>query len=481
MILLYHKIYPTSPTEWWVTVGNFYRQMIELQWKKIVYLDQYCPDNPDHLVITFDGCYENVVTYAAPILKHFGYPFEVFIVGDLIGKDNTFESDKEPYAKFANLEQLQLLIKYGGHLQWHTKTHKKLIRLSLKEMMEEIEIPTILRDMDQSGFKWLAYPYGEYNEILIAEAKKRFKGAVSVIQGNDKDIYKLNRLIVTNKTSFKKASTGVIITSYNYGHFLPEAIESVLRQTRLPDRILISDDCSKDDTYEIAIGYKNMYPDLIEVNRNEKNLGIANHFNRALSLMDTDYIMFLGADNRLRSDYLEKTSIILDKNSEVGIVYTDFAFFGPKAKIQYCRFGNEFKGPVIEDTFFIIKFPDFNEKTKKIILKDNFIHGSALFRSRIFKEVGGFDENSLLPEDHNLWIKIIKAGYRAQRVPLPLLEYRQFSNKQANIRNYTYRQMLFYRNECKRLREILEEKSVLFRIYKEYKWFWEKIKNKLKK
>jgi peptidoglycan/xylan/chitin deacetylase (PgdA/CDA1 family) len=122
MILMYHKVHPDSPTAWWVTVNNFYRQMCELQSKKVVYLDAYEPGSTDHYVITFDGVYKNVFEYALPILKHFKYPFEMFLSSDYIGNTNEFDKT-EPAALFASLDELDELVKNGGRLQWHTRSH----------------------------------------------------------------------------------------------------------------------------------------------------------------------------------------------------------------------------------------------------------------------------------------------------------------------------------------------------------------------
>ena len=70
MILMYHKIDIESKTIWWVDVNNFYRQMYELKKKKVVYLDEYDPNDKEQVVITFDGLYKNVLKYAVPILKY---------------------------------------------------------------------------------------------------------------------------------------------------------------------------------------------------------------------------------------------------------------------------------------------------------------------------------------------------------------------------------------------------------------------------
>ena len=67
MILLYHKVYLESPTEWWVDSNDFWRQMYELQNYEVVNLADYDPNNPEHVVITFDGVYENVFQFALPV------------------------------------------------------------------------------------------------------------------------------------------------------------------------------------------------------------------------------------------------------------------------------------------------------------------------------------------------------------------------------------------------------------------------------
>ena len=125
MILMYHKVAPTSPTMWWVAVDEFYRQLHELQNRKVVYLDEYDPDDPLQVVISFDGIYRNVLQYAAPLLKKFNYPFELFVTGDYLGLTNEFDS-VEPRAEFADHDGLKKLVRMGGRLQWHSRSHANL-------------------------------------------------------------------------------------------------------------------------------------------------------------------------------------------------------------------------------------------------------------------------------------------------------------------------------------------------------------------
>src|SRR3972149_637812 len=114
MILMYHKIALEAPTLWWVTADAFWLQMEQLLRYTVVPLSNYDPLNPRHVVITFDGVYENVYTYTLPILRRFGYPFELFVIGDMIGKGNEFDQPVEPPARFASVVQLKTMVKHGG-------------------------------------------------------------------------------------------------------------------------------------------------------------------------------------------------------------------------------------------------------------------------------------------------------------------------------------------------------------------------------
>ncbi len=141
MILLYHKVHPEAKTVFWVTPDAFYLQMSDLRGRKVVYLDDYDPADPDQCVITFDGVYEDILKYAVPILEHFGYPFELFIVGGSIGQGNEFD-EGEPYAPFASRETLQKLVAAGGRLQWHTWSHPLLLSPQPEEAYQrELHVP----------------------------------------------------------------------------------------------------------------------------------------------------------------------------------------------------------------------------------------------------------------------------------------------------------------------------------------------------
>lgn len=444
MILMYHKVSLESPTAWWVTADAFWRQMEQLTRYDVVPLSQYDPGNPRHVVVTFDGTYENVFTYAFPILERFGYPFELFVVGDLIGKGNEFDQPTEPPARFATADQLKAMVRAGGRLQWHTKTHPDLSALDNASLDRELSVPSEMRALDSEGFRWFAYPHGKNPAHVIERVRAGFDGALSCVEGNDTDRYQWNRITVTNGTSFARSTVSLIIPNYNYGRFAAEAIESALAQTVPPKEILFIDDCSDDNSMEVV----KRYEDRITVVRNQKNLGIVDNFNKAVSLTSGDYICFLGADNRFRSDYVEQCQRLLDQRPDVAVVYTNVVFFGPRAEVMAIKLGI----PAVPETtnMFLWRLPDFDEKVRQLLETGNCIHGSSMYRRSAFEQVGGYQKDGP-QEDHNLFRRMVRAGWNAVLCPEFLLEYRQHSRDQADTKVNDALEVVHLRRENKRL------------------------------
>jgi glycosyltransferase involved in cell wall biosynthesis len=112
----------------------------------------------------------------------------------------------------------------------------------------------------------------------------------------------------------------VCIDSYNYGRFLAEAIESVLAQTFDNFEVVITDDCSTDDSFEIAQRYA-ANDSRIKLVRNSQNLGMVRNRNACLALARGEYIKWLHADDFLCSrEALAKMADALDANRAVSLV-----------------------------------------------------------------------------------------------------------------------------------------------------------------
>lgn len=206
-----------------------------------------------------------------------------------------------------------------------------------------------------------------------------------------------------------KKGVGVVIASYGYGHLASQAIESVLSQTRQPDSIFCVDD-GAGDLRAVRAKYEDAP---IKWVHREQNLGtVANFQDILLNFVDTDQVMFLGADNWLRPDTLEKLG-----QRQADIISYDIAVTGPIADAFCRRVGaNE-----VKDGYRIWRFKPGN------IERANFIHGSSLYSTKLAREVGGYEAsgNRNSEEDWMLWRKMLKAGASYVHIPEPMLYYRR--------------------------------------------------------
>ena len=90
-----------------------------------------------------------------------------------------------------------------------------------------------------------------------------------------------------------------ILFGYNQAHFVREAIHGAFAQTYSPLEIILSDDCSSDETFTIMTEMAQNYqgPHKIVLNRNEQNRGVGAHVNRAFGLATGEWIVTAASDD----------------------------------------------------------------------------------------------------------------------------------------------------------------------------------------
>ena len=87
----------------------------------------------------------------------------------------------------------------------------------------------------------------------------------------------------------------IALATYNGERFLREQLDSLYSQSRLPDEVVVCDDCSSDHTVSILEEYKNKYG--LAYYRNDVSLGVNANFFRAISLCSGDYICICDQDD----------------------------------------------------------------------------------------------------------------------------------------------------------------------------------------
>lgn len=204
------------------------------------------------------------------------------------------------------------------------------------------------------------------------------------------------------------AKVSIIMGIYNCATTLPEAIDSILAQTFTDWQLVLCEDGSGDQTYAIAAGYQERYPDKIILLRNERNMGLNYTLNRCLKAATGEYIARMDGDDISLPTRLEKEMAFLDAHPEYAIVSTPMIFFDEGGDWGRC---------------YSIEKP-----TKQDFIKHSPVHCHApcMIRQEAYRAVGGYTEDArmLRFEDVNLWYKLYAKGYTGYNLSEPLYKMR---------------------------------------------------------
>ncbi|MER2552858.1 MAG: glycosyltransferase family A protein [Thauera sp.] len=189
----------------------------------------------------------------------------------------------------------------------------------------------------------------------------------------------------------------IIITNYNYGRFLGEAIDSALAQTWPNKEVIVLDDESRDDSIEVAC----RYPVTVLA---QKNRGLSLARNNALTQASGEYVIFLDADDRLVPTAVEHLMARLAQApADIAYAYGQMRYFGE-------RDGLFASGP-------------FDARR---LAKANYICATTLLRKDVLLAAGGYDNAfRKLREDWELYLRLCSKGYQGVFLPEVVLENRK--------------------------------------------------------
>lgn len=117
----------------------------------------------------------------------------------------------------------------------------------------------------------------------------------------------------------------IVVITYNQEESLPVTLDSLLSQkTSFPFEIVVGDDCSKDGTRTVIADYAERFPDIVRPIYNERNLGILGNYASTLSQCRGKYRSACAGDDFWSDpEKLQLQVDIMEKNPEIGLVYTD--------------------------------------------------------------------------------------------------------------------------------------------------------------
>lgn len=118
-------------------------------------------------------------------------------------------------------------------------------------------------------------------------------------------------------------SVGVAMATYNGARFVEQQLVSILQQTTSPDRIVVSDDASDDDTIRLIEKVTAGASVAVEIIRNTERVGAVRNFERALRRSTSDVVFLCDQDDVWRPDKITQLMHFLDADSTAALVFSN--------------------------------------------------------------------------------------------------------------------------------------------------------------
>jgi radical SAM superfamily enzyme YgiQ (UPF0313 family)/glycosyltransferase involved in cell wall biosynthesis len=206
------------------------------------------------------------------------------------------------------------------------------------------------------------------------------------------------------KSATNAPLVSVIIPCYNYAHYLPEAVASVIKQTFQNFEIIIVNDGSTDNTVEVAEKLISRFSNhAIKLISTANSGNPAFPRNRGVKDSNGKYILFLDADDKIMPAFLEECLNLLESADDVSIAYTDHILFDETTSTR----------------IHTVPKYDFS----KLVI-ENQLGYCSLFKKKAWEDVGGVS-TEVGYEDWDFWIMCGDKGHYGRRIPKPLFCYRQ--------------------------------------------------------
>jgi len=122
-----------------------------------------------------------------------------------------------------------------------------------------------------------------------------------------------------------KPLISVIISAFNSSPFIEETLDSVRNQTWAGLELIVSDDCSNDNTVDICRNWIRDHKSRFvrtELITSDQNTGVAGNANRGIRAAQGEWIKFLGADDTLKPTCIEDNMTWIESHPETGVLFS---------------------------------------------------------------------------------------------------------------------------------------------------------------
>ena len=195
----------------------------------------------------------------------------------------------------------------------------------------------------------------------------------------------------------------VVVTLFNYGHYLEECLRSVVAQTHRRLELIIVDDHSTDDSAAVAKAWLATHHarfERVALLRHTANQGLSIARNTAFAAAQGEYVFVLDADNAI---YPRAIARLLDaiRSGDYGVAYSQLELFEDESRLG-----------------------DADVWDPDRFQRHNYVDAMALITKAAWARVGGYTIMKFGWEDYDLWCKFVELGISGLFVPEILCRYR---------------------------------------------------------
>ena len=187
----------------------------------------------------------------------------------------------------------------------------------------------------------------------------------------------------------KKVS--IVLPTFNGSRFIKESIESVLSQTYTNLELIIVNDSSTDNTYDICRNYL-LKDSRIKLISNKTNLKLPASLNKGFSIATGEYLTWTSDDNMYKKNAIEVMVNYLEKNIETDMVSCNADYIDEEENI----IGTSKESLTWRKTFAMAFLGN--------------ITACFLYRKRVLDSVGTYNIKTFLVEDYDYWCRIAING-----------------------------------------------------------------------
>lgn len=228
----------------------------------------------------------------------------------------------------------------------------------------------------------------------------------------------------------------IALCTYNGEKFLREQLDSIARQTVLPDELVVCDDRSGDGTLEILAEFKSQAPFAVHIHRNDNNLGPVKNFDKAISLGRGDYICLCDQDDVWFLDKLEVTLSAMREMEQVYgsatplLVHTDLRVVDEQLQVL----GDSLWGYIGSEPARL--------KSLNRVLMQNFATGCTVMINRSLRDLA-----LPVPSEarmHDWWLALVATAFgRVSAVPRATMLYRQHGRNESGAFHWKFMKEIF--------------------------------------